>query len=223
MTRPRTEGRVRACSQLAKASSGLVWVSAEQQGGQGGGVHDPFHVVDDGQFHPGVGRGGTQALQMWMDLMTASADRSLRTLPSTRGTGTVPPSRSTRVRRIRRRPGRMRSGCSGCRGRPERPGTTSCPRSSLPRGGGGGGAGDPVVEFEPRPASPPRFIEENTTLSSSAPSNTRSSRMSAVASTPSTPGSASAAASGRAGRCASSSPSGGPRPRGRRGRGGRRR
>ena len=45
------------------------------------------------------------------------------------------------------------------------------------------------------PARPPRFIEENTTLSSSAPSSSRSSRMSEVASTPSTPGSASAARS----------------------------
>ncbi len=45
------------------------------------------------------------------------------------------------------------------------------------------------------PARPPRFIDENTTLSSSAPSSSRSSRMSEVASTPSTPGSASAARS----------------------------
>ena len=38
------------------------------------------------------------------------------------------------------------------------------------------------------PASPPRFIEPMTTLSSSAPSSSRSSMMSAVPSTPSTPG-----------------------------------
>ena len=78
------------------------------------------------------------------------------------------------------------------------------------RDGRGVVAGHAVVELEREPASPPRFIEATTTLSSSAPSSSRSSRMSAVASRPSTPGRPARSAAGRAGRCGCPWPSAAP-------------
>ena len=40
---------------------GLGRVATEEEGGQGGGVHDPLQVVDDGQLEPGVGARGAEA------------------------------------------------------------------------------------------------------------------------------------------------------------------
>ena len=132
---------------------------------------------------------------MCTDLITASGLRSLRTLPSTRvdmngSSIAIRPMRGQLVDRPRARCQRGRP----CRDRRDRCGTTSFRRSSAPRRWPRRwprSSGRRVRTA--RPASPPRFIDENTTLSSSAPSSSRSSRMSEVASTPSTPGSASAA------------------------------
>ena len=224
MTSPRTEGRVRALLPGGEGVVGVGWVSAEQQGGQGGGVHDAFHVVDDGQFHPGVGRGGTEALHDVDGFDHRVGGQVVAHAALDAGGQERLQHRDQPVRRrVRRRPARTRSGWRRCPGRRGRPGTTSWPRSSVrPRSRRRWRRSCGRRVRTGAPARPPRFIEENTTLSSSAPNSTRSSRMSAVANTPSTPGSANAARIGRAGRCANSSRSCDSRPRARRGRDGRR-
>ncbi len=117
---------------------------------------------------------------MWIDLITASGVRSLRTLPSTRvdmngSSIAISPCDGELVDRPARTPPAWRR----CQDRRDRCGTTSFRRSSSPRRWPR--RWPPVIRSSSSncaPARPPRFIDENTTLSSSAPSSSRSSRMS---------------------------------------------
>src|SRR6476660_9667326 len=133
---------------------------------------------------------------MWIDLITASADRSLRTLPSTRVDMN---GSSIAIRPCDARSSIARAHASSVATVPGSP--RSMRHNIFPPfilAAAVAAAVAAVIlssSSNCAPARPPRFIEENTTLSSSAPSSTRSSRMSEVASTPSTPGSASAARS----------------------------
>src|SRR5215217_1440365 len=133
---------------------------------------------------------------MCTDLMTASGLRSLLTRPSTRrdrngsSIATTPARASSVIARpevssIPTVPGSSRSIRLSILAASKRASTT--PATSYP-----------VIRSSSSklaPARPPRFIEATTTLSSSAPSSSRSSAISAVASRPSTPGRASAARS----------------------------